>query len=251
MTKKLGIQKIISLILEAELQQSLQNETLFQSFLDLLRSYDYLTVEEQQEYLMDYIKHNSLLTPTELKAKFLPSTNNDQSPISFENPLFKKIDTENFSFTEQKKVSALSQTNLNSYTNSPNFTNFELLQKNLNEKKSNPVDLSMKRKEMSYEKMALNPIDTQINKNPKSSNVSHKSEEIFPSFYSGKLFEPSAKDHYIDVQLENEKIGNDFKYNSLNVPIKKSWSEKFPKKSSFLEENFDNLDERRESQSYQ
>ena len=243
-TKKLGIQKVISVILEAENQQNLESETLFQSFLDFLRFEDLLTIEEQQEYLMDYIKHTSILTPTEVKPKFL-AANVDQSPISFENPLLKKMDTDNFSFVEQKKVSPTSHP---SFPNSPNF---EILK---NRQNDNKMDLQMKIKEKSFEKIMLTPDDSQINKNPKSSNLTHKSDDNLPSYYSGKLFEASAKDHFIDAQLENEMVGNDCKYNSLQVPIKKSWSERFPKKSSCFEERYDDDaidDERRESQSYQ
>ena len=251
MIKKLGIRKIMTLILSAESQQqTAQNETLFQRFLDELRSYDYLTIEEQQEYLMDYIKHGSLLTPGENKGKYTSKKNNDQSPALFESKM-KKLDSENnFSFTEQKKIHQNSQTNLNSFSNSPNF---EVLKKNhlhlKNEENSNSNILTSK-----TEKFMIIPADAMLNKNPKASNLTHKSDDILPSFYSGRLIEPSPKENFIENHMENLNLtgDDDHKYSSLKLQkILKSWSGGFQKSEKF--DDFDDSinDERRESRSFQ
>lgn len=248
--KKIGNRRVISHILTAEAEQMSENETLFQHFIDELRFSGVLTVEEQQEYLIDYMKHNSLLTPADTKNKFA-STLVDQSPISFENKLMKKNDNEyNFSFTDNKKPSVTSQTNAINLANSPNFVYLQkkraISKKEFHSNEGNLKENSLLRKKLSHNG------ETSINKNPKSSNLTHKSEEDLPSFYSGKLMDPSPKENYFEQHLENAKI-DDYKFHSLKLPkIFKSTSEKFyPSKPAFYEDDAFLLgDERRESYSY-
>lgn len=243
--KKIGNRKVISHILTAESEQTCENETLLQHFIDELRFHDLLTVEEQQEYLLDYMKHNSLLTPADTKNKF-NSTLVDQSPISFENKMLKKTENEhNFSFTDNKKPSVSSQANQLNLINSPNFMYLQKLRAmSKKESQNNESHIKEMRKKFSHNG------EMTINKNPKSSNLTHKSEDDLPSFYSGKLMDPSPKENYLDQHLENVKTDE---FHSLKLPkIFKSTSEKFYPHNpvSYEDDCFLLGDERRESYSY-
>lgn len=251
-TKKLGIQPIISLILTAESEKPSQNKTLFQCFVDELRFNDCLSIEEQQEYLMDYLKHESLLTPLKNKGRIIGNIGNkEQSLVSFENKLIgRQLDTESFSFNRGEKIVINSQNNIN----------LELLKKKQGGLNDNKEKIGLK----NIEKAIILPRASHL-KNPKSSDITHKTEEL-PSFYSGRLFDQSHKENFNEFEkhkleedfmennLENRLIEKEFQFHSLKAvgPIRKCWSEKELKQEEEdeVEEEEEGIGDRKESRSY-
>lgn len=234
--KKIGKKNVLSIILQAESELLQENETLFQHFLDELRLSGLLSFDEQQEYLSDYIKHNSILTPADTRK----TLGGDQSPISFENKIFRKNDTSTCSF---QKTSSSFHNNL-----SPNFghsPNFDYLKKpeKIPHEKHMPPDPSLKKN-----------MSRMTDKNPKSSNLTSKSEENLPSFYSGKqLFDPSPKENLLENYTENERHHHYTFYSpSLKAPkFLKSLSENlFPNNDQEMEDPEVFYDERTESKSF-